>query len=180
MTKDFEQNEHASSNLEEWPDDLFLVQIEGDSNGKVHSTLSFSRSPTVLLTFAANRFTRAAARIYQDRYNLGTMDWRLLVMLTREPGATAARASDVIGIDKGAVSRSFQRLLKMGLAMQGELHANGRSRGWNLTSKGHTMHDKVLKEALARQRKLFKGFKAEEIKDLCNMLTRFLDNLKDM
>ncbi len=161
-------------------DDLFLVQVADAQEGTSKKTLSFSRSPTVLLTFAANRFTRSAARVYQKRYGLGAMDWRMLVMLTREPGATAARSSEVIGIDKGAISRSLHRLLEKKLVKQGSLHANGRSREWRLTEKGHALHKEILSEALARQRKLFADFSEEEVKSLCDMLLRFLDNLEEI
>ena len=43
-------------------DDQFLVRAIDGEAGPATTTLSFSRSPTVLLTFAANRFTRSAAR----------------------------------------------------------------------------------------------------------------------
>ncbi|MFV0382690.1 MarR family winged helix-turn-helix transcriptional regulator [Paracoccus sp. (in: a-proteobacteria)] len=162
------------------PDDMFLVHVTGEDDGTMQKTLSFSRSPTVLLSFAANRFTRAASRVYQDKYGLGSMDWRILVMLTREPGATVTRASDMIGIDKGAVSRSLHRLLDQGLVRQGDLHANGRSRSWRLTGKGQALHARILEEALTRQRALFKGFHPEEITQLCDLLTRFMVNLDDL
>lgn len=66
-------------------DSLFLVDVE-DEDGETSRTLSFSRSPTVLLTFAANRFTRAAAKTYAEKFGIGAVDWRMLVMLTRKPG----------------------------------------------------------------------------------------------
>ncbi len=160
------------------PDELFLVSVEDEA--VVRKTLSFSRSPTVLLTFAANRFTRAAAKVYLERFGIGAMDWRMLVMLTREPGATVTRSSDITGIDKGAVSRCLHRLLEKQLVSQGELHANGRSRGWRLTEAGHALHERVLSEALERQRKLFDGFSPEEIETLCDMLSRFLTNLEGL
>ncbi|TPI56056.1 winged helix-turn-helix transcriptional regulator [Mesorhizobium sp. B3-1-3] len=165
--------------LPDLPDEMFLVTLEDDDSSP-RSTLSFSRSPTVLLTFAANRFTRAAARVYQERYGIGAMDWRMLVMLTREPGATVTRSADTIGIDKAAVSRCLQRLLGMGFVSKGLLHSNGRSRGWRLTDTGHALHKTILKEALRRQRHLFSGFSPEEVQSFCYMLTRFLDNLADL
>lgn len=162
------------------PDELFLVRVDDENGEDYRETLSFTRSPTVLLTFAANRFTRAASRVYQENYGLGAMDWRMLVMLTREPGATLSHSSKIIGIDKGAVSRSLHRLLEQELVQQGDLHANGRSRGWRLTAQGHDLHKRILREALERQKKLFSGFNPDEISSLCNMLTRFLGNLEDL
>jgi len=162
------------------PDEMFLVRVDHEETGDMRETLSFSRSPTVLLTFAANRFTRMASKIYQERYGLGAMDWRMLVMLTREPGATAARASETIGIDKAAISRCLHRLEGKDLVRAGALHANGRSRGWYLTAAGQTLHDTILREALERQRRLFQGFSKAEVEALCDMLQRFLENQKTL
>ena len=162
------------------PDEMFLVDVPGEDGAPDRATLSFSRSPTVLLTFAANRYTRALSRSHQKAHGIGAMDWRMLVMLTREPGATVTRASEVMGLDKGAVSRSLQRIEGLGLAAAGELHANGRSRGWRLTAAGEALHDTVLEEALARQRHLFEGASPEEVRDFCAMLTRFLDRLETL
>lgn len=180
MTKLADQRSKTSGEPGDLADDLFLVQIEDEEEGTSRETLSFSRSPTVLLTFAANRFTRSAARVYQKRYGLGATDWRMLVMLTSEPGATAARSSEIIGIDKAAISRSLHHLLKKKLVKQGPLQANGRSREWRLTEEGHALHREILSEALARQRKLFADFTEEEVTSFCSMLLRFLKNLENV
>jgi DNA-binding MarR family transcriptional regulator len=160
-------------------DSLFLVDIE-DENGGHARTLSFSRSPTVLLTFAANRFTRAAAKTYAGKFGIGAVDWRMLVMLTRQPGATVTESANTIGIDKGAISRCISRLEARGLCAKGKLHANGRSRGWWLTEEGIRLHELVLQEALERQRKLLDGFTLEEVEALTDMLRRFLTNLENL
>ncbi|SEO66685.1 DNA-binding transcriptional regulator, MarR family [Salinihabitans flavidus] len=157
-------------------DTLFLVEVE-DDDGAGAQTLSFSRSPTVLLTFAANRFTRAAAKTYAQKFGIGAVDWRMLVMLTRKPGATVTESANTIGIDKGAISRCIARLEKRGLATKGELHANGRSRGWWLTAEGRKLHGEVLREALDRQRILLDGYSEEEIAQFTDLLRRFLVNL---
>lgn len=158
-------------------DALFLVDVE-DEEGRHDQTLSFSRSPTVLMTFAANRFTRAAAKRYAEMFGIGAVDWRMLVMLTRRPGATMTEAATTIGIDKGAISRCISRLEAKALVSKGDLHANGRSRGWWLTEDGRNLHARILREALDRQRVLFDGFTPEDISALNGYLTRFLGNLE--
>lgn len=170
-------DDQKRDDIEGLPDELFLTHGEGE-NPLSSPTLSFRRSPTVLLTFAANRFTRLSSKVYSERYGLGAMDWRMLVMLTREPGATLVRSSDVIGIDKAAVSRCLKRLEAAGLVRPGKLHANGRSRSWWLTPAGQDLHDRILAEALERQRKLLHGFSQDEVTQLCDYLRRFLDNLE--
>ncbi len=158
------------------PDDLFLIHPD-DTGGPATPTLSFSRSPTVLLTFTANRFTRSAARAYQDRFGIGAMDWRMLVMLAREPRSTAAHASRTIGIDKAAVSRALARLEKKRLVAPADPDQGRVGREWVLTAHGTALHAQVLAEALNRQKALLEGFSPEEVRQFTGFLTRCLGNL---
>ncbi|MBV7397178.1 MarR family winged helix-turn-helix transcriptional regulator [Mameliella sediminis] len=155
------------------PDEMFLVAPDGGDT----ATLSFSRSPTVLLTFAANRFTRNASRYYQDHFGIGAMDWRMLVMLTRAPGCSAAQASRTIGIDKAAVSRSLARLEDSGLAFAESEGNDERRKNWTLTPKGRDLHDRILKTALERQKELLSGFSPQEVTEFTGHLRRLLENL---
>ncbi|WP_246032530.1 MarR family winged helix-turn-helix transcriptional regulator [Thalassobius vesicularis] len=161
------------------PDEMFLA-FPDDDTPEARATLSFSRSPTVLLTFAANRFTRSAARVYQQEYGIGAMDWRMLVMLTRVPGCSVALASKTIGIDKAAVSRSLTRLEQAGLAVAETPLPDPRRRDWTLTDKGRALHERILHTALERQRKLLEGFSEAEVEMFNDFLRRFLGNLETL
>lgn len=156
---------------------MFLVEVKDDSDGTSRHTLSFSRAPTVLLTFAANRFTRSSARDYLDRFGIGAMDWRMLVMLTREPGCDAARASAAIGIDKGAVSRSLARLQKQGLATFVSRETDERRKSWRLTPTGEKLHDDILEVALQRLEATLDGFSKQDVGELNSLLAKLVDNL---
>lgn len=166
----------AMQDRPEYDDDMLLVDVDGP-DGAPRRTLSFTRAPTVLMTFAANRYTRAVSRIYQDRFGIGAMDWRMLVMLTREPDSSVSHASRTIGIDKAAVSRSLTRLEKRGLARAEAPGPDGRRRLFRLTEAGRAMHDEMLALAMARNRELFKGFSEEDMTQFAGLLRRFLDNL---
>lgn len=160
-------------------DSVFLShQHDGDAGDNV--TLSFSRSPTVLLQFAAGRFTRSASRIYQKNYGLGATDWRMLVMLTRVPGASVTESAETIGIDKAAVSRALKRLEDRGLVEQEIPEADARRKVWRLTTEGKAAHAKILKVALARQHSLLENFSAADIKKFSDYLKRFLENIEKL
>ena len=156
---------------------MFLVDVKDESDGSSRRTLSFSRAPTVLLTFAANRFTRSSARDYLDRFGIGAMDWRMLVMLTREPGCDVARASTAIGIDKGAVSRSLARLQKSGLATFVSRETDERRKTWRLTPKGEKLHDDILEVALQRLEATLDGFSKKDVSELSRLLAKLIENL---
>lgn len=162
------------------PDDLFLIEVEDATRRVTTRTLDVSRSPAMLLSFAANHFTEAASRYFKSQYDLGAIDWRLLFFFARNPGGTAALAARTIGIDKGAVSRSLQRLVEADLVVAGDLHSNGRSRGWTLSKQGHKLHGRMLRVALDRQKQVLRGFTPAEIESFCDFLQRFLANLAAM
>lgn len=161
------------------PDALFLVSPDGSPQAPAAPTLSYNRSPVVLVTFAGNRLTREATRAYQAEFGIGVMDWRMLVMLTREPGASVSQAARVTGIDKAAVSRSLQRLQTAGLAIPEALGGDERRKSWQLTDAGHALHAKLLPRALERQRDLLRGFSAQEVEAFTGYLQRFLRNIEN-
>lgn len=161
-------------------DDLFLVDVEDSISGDTFQTLSITRTPTMLLSFAANKLTADATNYFKVHFNLGTVDWRIMLFLARKPGATSAEAAKTIGVDKGTVSRSVSRLTKIGLIIAGDLQANGRSRGLNLSASGREMHDKVLAAALGQQQKILEGFSEEDIQVFCDLLLRFTKNLEEL
>lgn len=154
---------------------FFLSDPSGP--GDLSPTLDFDKNPTVLLVFAANRFTRNSARYYHQRYGIGAMDWRMMVMLTKEPDIPVSRASKVIGIDKAAVSRSLGRLHENALVEAKIPTGDSRRKTWSLTEKGHQLHAEILEIALSRQQKILKGFSKTEILSLNAMLGRLLENI---
>lgn len=162
------------------PDALFLVDVEDSTSGETFQTLSISRTPTMLLSFAANKLTAGATSYFKNRYNLGTVDWRMLFLLARKPGVTSAEAAKIIGVDKGTVSRSVSRLTDIALIVAGDLEANGRSRGLYLSASGRIMHDNVLASALGQQQKILEGFSEAEIQVFCDLLLRFTSNLEEL
>ncbi|MFK8081377.1 MAG: MarR family winged helix-turn-helix transcriptional regulator [Granulosicoccus sp.] len=159
---------------------LFLVDVEDPETSETFQTLSISRTPAMLLSFAANKFTEAASAHFKDNFDLGPVDWRMLFLLARMPGVTAIQAAKTMGVDKGTVSRSVGRLSKTELIVAGELHANGRSRGLSLSSTGRVLHDQILAEAVSQQAHLLKGFSVSEIGVFCDMLIRFTENLEEL
>lgn len=159
------------------PDDMFLVHPDGTDSGPAETTLSFTRAPSVLIAFAGNRFTRSASRHYQKAFGIGAMDWRMLVMLTREPGSPVSHAARTIGIDKAAVSRSLRRLEKSGLAVPESHGSDERRKNWTLTAEGQALHARILQAALERQAKLLEGFTTKETEAFAGSLRRFLANL---
>jgi len=141
------------------------------------ATLDLAEAPSVLLIFAANRFTRIWSRYLLRHHGLAAIDWRMMVMLTAEPNIPVTRASTVIDIDKAAVSRALARLEGKGLAAADVPESYRQRRLWRLTAAGTALHDEILATALRRQTRMLRGLDAGEARQLSRYLRTILDNL---
>ncbi|GAB2832432.1 hypothetical protein GCM10027073_71040 [Streptomyces chlorus] len=160
-------------------DEFFVEEVEvGD--GEKSKTLNLADNPTVLLVWAANRFNRSFSRHYQNEFGISAMEWRMLVMLCKEPDVPVTAASPAVGYDKGAVSRSLSKLAKLGLAEAKVLGNNPRNRLWHLTPAGYELHDRILKSALERHKQVLAGFTPQDVEKFNEMLRLFGENAENL
>jgi DNA-binding MarR family transcriptional regulator len=100
------------------------------------------------------------------------VEWRLIALLAVEDKITANRICQVIGLDKSAVSRSLQVLEAAG-RISGEVDSkDARRYTVSLTAEGKALHDRVLKVALERERRLLSDFSPTEVDTLVDLLAR--------
>ncbi|NQD55660.1 winged helix-turn-helix transcriptional regulator [Pseudomonas sp. CM25] len=134
--------------------------------------LNLSRYVPALINFLSNKLATGASICYRKHFGVGVVEWRMLSMLAVDDGITANRICQVIGLDKSAVSRALQ-----GLESAGSIHTtpdpdDKRRVTISLTNQGKQLHDRVLKVALERERRLLEGLSAEEVDVLVGLLNR--------
>lgn len=139
--------------------------------------LDLVRYVPALLTFLANKLATGASLTYRKHFGIGVVEWRLLSMLAVENNITANRVCQVIGLDKGAVSRSLQALEQQGYATSQVDKLDGRRYTVSLTSEGKALHDRVLKVALERESRLLDGLSSAEVDTLVDLLGRLQKNI---
>lgn len=146
------------------------------------SHLNLSRYVPGLLTFLTNKLATGASHCYRKHFGIGVVEWRMLSMLAVENHITAGRITQVIGLDKSAVSRSLQSLEKAGYVSSEVDAIDARRYTVSLTESGRVLHDRVLTVALERERRLLTGLSPEEIDVLVNLLGRLhlnVDHVND-
>lgn len=134
--------------------------------------LDLARYVPGLLTFLANKLATGASKCYRKNYGIGVVEWRMLSMLAVENDITAQRITQVIGLDKSAVSRSLQTLETAGYVSSKVDGKDARRYTVSLTPAGAALHREVLQTALERERRLLSGFSEAEIDTLVGLLTR--------
>jgi DNA-binding MarR family transcriptional regulator len=150
----------------------------GDTPNIAHGlTLDLERYVPAFITFIANKLSNSATAFYQANYGVNVTEWRMMSLLAIEPGIPASRICQVIGYDKGPVSRTLAALQKRGLVAIRTDPNDGRSHSITLTAKGRATHDKVIVAALERERQLLSCLDTREQEVLIDLLHRIHDNL---
>ena len=148
-----------------------------DEAGRAGQTLDLERYVPALITFIANKLSRTATVTYQKRFGVNVTEWRILSLLALEPDISAARICQVIGFDKGPVSRTLAQLQTRGLVRIRPDRQDARTHSISLTPKGRATHDQVIVVALDREWRLLSSLRKDEREVLINLLRRVHSNL---
>jgi DNA-binding MarR family transcriptional regulator len=100
-----------------------------------------------------------------------------MTQLALEPGIPASRICQVIGFNKGPISRALAVMQKRGLVTIRTDPNDARTHSISLTAKGRGIHDKVIVVALEREKRLLSCLKADEREVLIGLLRRLHNNL---
>jgi DNA-binding MarR family transcriptional regulator len=139
--------------------------------------LDLDRYVPAFITFIANKLSNSATVVYQRNFGVNITEWRIMSLLAIEPGIPASRICNVIGFDKGPVSRNLAMLQKRGLVVIRTAPDDGRTHAISLTARGRVVHDKVFAAAIERERRLLSCLKKDEREILIDMLRRLHENL---
>ena len=139
--------------------------------------LDLERYVPALLTFVANKLSRSATATYQKHFGINVTAWRILSLLAIEPDIPARRICQVIGFDKGPVSRTLATMSAQDLVTVRPDPGSRRSHVIALTPNGRAMHDRIITVALERERRLLECLDAREQDTLIRLLLRLHGNL---
>ena len=134
--------------------------------------LDLSRYVPGLLTFLSNKLSSGASTCYRKHFGVGVVEWRMLSMLAVENAISANRISQVIGLDKSAVSRAVQQLAQSGYVTVQADEEDGRRNMVSLSDKGEALHDRIFAVAIEREKRLLSDLTPGEIDTLVNLLGR--------
>ena len=148
-----------------------------DQQSGAGPVLDLARYVPGLLTFLANKLSRGASALYQREFGVNVTEWRIMSQLAIEPGIPASRICQVIGFDKGPVSRSLATMERKGIVTIDVNQADARRRVIALTADGRALHDRVIAVALERERRLLACLPAEDRERLIASLNAMHENL---
>lgn len=106
------------------------------------------------LSVLSNTISSALAGAYARRFGLTIPQWRVVAVLARSPGLSAAAVAERTAMDKVAVSRAVAGLARSGRVRRVQAVADRRRSVLTLTARGRAVYRQIVPLALAYERRL--------------------------
>lgn len=132
------------------------------------------------LVTLSNRLEQHAYKVYSRRFGLTFGEWRVLAVVASNPAVTVNRAADLLGLDKGGVSRTIGQLVRRKLMTRRPDVQDRRRAVLALTARGAEVHDEIAPFAVARDKQLLSVLSAAERRDvhaIVDALTREIERM---
>ena len=122
------------------------------------------------LSVLTNLVSGAIADVYEQRFNLTIPEWRVIAVLARYPGLSAAEVAAHTRMDAVAVSRAVTRLLRASRIRRSIAAEDRRRSVLRLSAAGEAVYREIAPVALRYERSLLEGLAAAEITALDSIL----------
>jgi DNA-binding MarR family transcriptional regulator len=147
---------------------------------KAKQSIDLDRHLPHRLVNLANRLEQHAYKVYSRRFGLTFGEWRVLGAVAGNPGVTVNRAAELLGLDKGGVSRTIAQLLRRKLLTRQRDPHDQRRAILALTARGARIHDDIAPFAVARDRRLLSVLseaQRRDVHEIVEALTREIERM---
>jgi len=145
---------------------------------KLEPTLNLETFLPYRLSVLSNTISGALADSYSERFGLTIPEWRVMAILGRYPGISAAQVAERTAMDKVAVSRAVSRLLEAGRVQRRFADADRRRSILELSPAGRGIYRRLAPMLLRYQQDLLATLDEQERQQLHNILRRLDDRAR--
>ena len=117
-------------------------------------TIELERFLPYRLSVLTNLVSGTIADAYRRRFDLSIPEWRVLAVLARHPGLSAAEVAERTRMDAVAVSRAVARLLAAGRLRRGLARDDRRRSVLAVSAAGRAVYRAVAPMALGYEKEL--------------------------
>jgi DNA-binding MarR family transcriptional regulator len=128
----------------------------------------------------ATLLRRSASLLYRREIGLSQVEWRILAIVGDHAPLTLGALVEILGLDKGQLSRGVTALVKRGILLRIPDSRDSREVSIALTRHGEQTFETLIALALERNRELVAGLTRAEVATLLAVLERLLANAKIM
>jgi len=142
--------------------------------------LDMERSVLSQVHFIGNHIQSTGSTGYRRWFDVGISEFRLLVVISNQPGSTGARINEIVGLDLSAISRTLRKMEEKGLVESTSHPRHPSYRCWYITKVGARLHDRIRVMTDKREEALLTGFSKAEVFQLLSYLHRLSDNADEL
>jgi DNA-binding MarR family transcriptional regulator len=130
------------------------------------------------LIVAMNLIVKPFIEVYARRFGISLSEWRCLLWLAADPGASGEDVARATGMDRMTVSRTLRRLKRDGRASRIPDSTNRKRFEWRLTAAGWALYDEISPSAMERDRRITRTIPEAERVVLTDALDRIIADLR--
>lgn len=144
------------------------------TGGRTADTLHLDRFIPYRLSVLSNVVSNNIARAYAREFDLSIPEWRVLAVLARYPDLSAVDVAERTAMDKVAVSRAVQSLLKSKRLARSYDRGDRRRSVLRLSTIGRGVYTRVAPLALGYEKKLLATLSAQDRQTLDRLIAQLL------
>ena len=122
----------------------------------------------------SNRIGRAFYNDIEARHGISLAEWRVMLTLMRHPGMAAMAVAALWGMDKMAISRAVQRLVRAGLVRRTAAADDRRRWVLALSAEGRRRYRAIEPAATGRYRRILASLTPAEVAQLRRLLGKLI------
>jgi DNA-binding MarR family transcriptional regulator len=132
------------------------------------------------LSVLSNRVSSTIAALYAHRFNLTIPEWRVIAVLGRFPGLSAAELVQRTEMDKVAISRAVSKLLKTGRIRRQVFSDDRRRSRLELSKSGQKVYQQIVPLARSYEEGLLSALNERQRDTLDSLLDALLARSLEM
>ena len=142
--------------------------------------INIDRHATAQINMLANKLMLKSSAAYTQNFGIGMMEWRVISVLASKPNSSLQVVSDILGLDKAAVSRAVKKLEEKQYITIGGDTADKRVYVINLTETGLQLYEVAADFAIAREQLLIEELDETEKDQLFHLLKKLRNKVDQM
>lgn len=142
--------------------------------------INIDRHATAQINMLANKLMLKSSAAYMQNFGIGMMEWRVISVLSSSQNSSLQSVSDILGLDKAAVSRTVKKLEEKKYISVGGDNTDKRVYVINLTESGQELYEVAADFAIDREKQLLENLTDDEKDQLFRILKTLRAKVDEM
>lgn len=142
--------------------------------------INIDRHATAQINMLANKLMLKSSAAYMQNFGIGMMEWRVISVLSSSQNSSLQSVSDILGLDKAAVSRTVKKLEEKKYISIGGDNTDKRVYVINLTESGQELYEVAADFAIDREKQLLENLTDDEKDQLFRILKTLRAKVDEM